>query len=113
LLNRDLFDHYLYLWDEISGSEAPSGYLEGLIRREHALVDFLRAYAAHSDPAFYYDEGWWRSDEAGGRSMKVRLLEYFDLAGSAKAQAGSLLDNPPEWLSEYDRELLEAFLQSS
>ena len=107
-LERDLFDQYFYLWEDVSGLEAPKEHLADMVDDDALFVRLLVAYVSKSDSAHYGPvEESLRQDPP---TLRVQILENFGLAEKAATQAKALLSGSPAWLSDEDRALLEAFV---
>ena len=111
LLDRDVFDHYLYLWEEADGTAGPKGFLTGVVNDGKQLLALLRSYTERSDLA-YNDRALVPRGEGESRRvvLQTQLLHNFDLLKSAAATAKELLSRSPEWLGDEHRTLLDAFL---
>lgn len=110
LLDRDVFDHYLYLWEEASGSHNSQEYLAQTVNDSQKFVALLRSYLQRSDPAYH---GSVLKESNGDRNpvLRVRLIKDFHLVARAREKAESLLRDTSESLDEQDRQLVEMFVE--
>lgn len=107
LMDRNLFDEYLYLWKFAAEDEGPKEYLESVVAAEQGLPNLLLTYTTKTSSAF---GGWVQEPRVGEDSeLRVRLLEVFDLVDEARVRAEQMLHEHPERLSEEERVLLRAF----
>lgn len=108
VLDRDLFDRFFYQWEAVSGAEDPKESLAEMIGDDRLLARLLDAYARRSDGVHFgtVEESLAKSPS----QLRVQLLENFGLIGDARGRAVVLLEASPEWLSDEDRTLLQAFI---
>jgi hypothetical protein len=110
LLDKDVFDQYIYLWEDISESRPPRDFLFSLVRDDESLVRLLKAYGERSDAAFY---GSVAADlEKTPAQLRVQLIENFGLTNEARDTAFALTESPAAWISEEEMNLLTAFVRS-
>jgi hypothetical protein len=110
LLDKDVFDQYIYLWKDISESRPPRDFLFSLVRDDESLVRLLKAYGERSDSAFY---GSVAADlEKTPAQLRVQLIENFGLTNEARDTAFALTESPAAWISEEEMNLLTAFVRS-
>ncbi len=86
------------------------GFLEVLTKivdDDRLLVRLLVAYASQSDVAHFGNVQEFLSKEPP--TLRVQLLENFELIEKALERARALVVGCPVWLSENDRVLMEAF----
>ena len=110
LLARDVFDQYLYLWEDISGSGPPRDYLSAVVSKDQTLVRLLQAYSERSDPAFF---GFVAADQDKTPPiLRVQLLDNFGLTEEARTAALAIKEASYTWMDDDEEKLLDAFLQS-
>jgi cytosine/adenosine deaminase-related metal-dependent hydrolase len=109
LLDRELFNEYLYLWKYAEGDEGPAAYLAEVLEQERGVARIAEAYASRSSTAL---DGWvaeYMRRRDGG--LRIHLLEDFGLLEDALDKARRLLVEQPGWLDGDHRWLLEAFVR--
>jgi hypothetical protein len=108
LLNRDLFNEYLYLWKYADGEEKPTGYLARILERDRGVVELLEAYMNRSSPAL---GGWAEKRTPSGKvALRIHILDDFGQREEALNRAQALLAEPPSWLDAEQKSLLEEFV---
>ncbi len=106
LLEKDIFDIYLYLWKD-KGVEEPKNYIRRLLSSPASLVAFIKAYLKHSTLA-YSNAVVVEMQGQDQSALRLGLLEDFDLLKEATDAVGELLTAHSSPISPNDRTFVEA-----
>ena len=106
LLEKDIFDIYLYLW-EAKGVEEPKDYIRRLLSSPTSLVTFIKAYMARSTLA-YSNAVVVEIQGQDQSALRLALLKDFDLLKEATDAVVEVLGADSSPISPDDRTLAEA-----